>query len=74
MNRILVAYATMAGSTAEVAQAVGEEIAKSGLQVDALPLSQISDLAAYDGVVALLAGNQPTPPTRCNSSKVPFCG
>ena len=28
MKRILVAYATMAGSTAEVAQAVGEEIAK----------------------------------------------
>jgi len=51
MNRILVAYATMAGSTVEVAQAVGEEIAKSGLQVDVLPLSEVHDLAAYDGVV-----------------------
>jgi menaquinone-dependent protoporphyrinogen oxidase len=51
MKRILVAYATMAGSTAEVAQAVGEEIAKSGLQVDILPLSQVKDLEAYDGVV-----------------------
>ncbi|MCZ7571278.1 MAG: hypothetical protein M5U01_22250 [Ardenticatenaceae bacterium] len=51
MSRILVAYATMAGSTAEVAQAVGEEIAKSGLQVDVLPLSEIKDLEAYDGVV-----------------------
>ena len=51
MNRILVAYATMAGSTVEVAQAVGEEIAKSGLQVDVLPLSEVQDLAAYDGVV-----------------------
>jgi len=51
MKRILVTYATMAGSTAEVAQAVGEEIAKSGLQVDVLPLREVADLAAYDGVV-----------------------
>jgi menaquinone-dependent protoporphyrinogen oxidase len=51
MNRILVAYATMAGSTAEVAEAVGEEIAKSGTQVAVLPLSEVTDLGAYDGVV-----------------------
>jgi menaquinone-dependent protoporphyrinogen oxidase len=41
----------MAGSTAEVAQAVGEEIARGGLQVDVLPISQVKDLGAYDGVV-----------------------
>jgi menaquinone-dependent protoporphyrinogen oxidase len=41
----------MAGSTAEVAQAVGEEIANCGFQVDVLPLSEIKDLEAYDGVV-----------------------
>ncbi|HJW91965.1 MAG TPA: flavodoxin domain-containing protein [Anaerolineales bacterium] len=51
MRRILVAYATMAGSTAEVARAVGEEIAKGGVQVDVLPLNQVKDLKAYDGVV-----------------------
>ena len=51
MNRIVVAYATMAGSTVEVAQVVGEEIAKSGLRVDVLPLSEVQDLEAYDGVV-----------------------
>lgn len=51
MGRILVAYATMAGSTTEVAQAVGDEIAKSGLQVEVLPISKVKDLAAYDGVV-----------------------
>jgi len=51
MNRILVAYTTMAGSTVEVAQAVGEEISKSGFQVDVLPISEIEDLSAYDGVV-----------------------
>jgi menaquinone-dependent protoporphyrinogen oxidase len=51
MNKILVTYATMAGSTAEVAQAVGEEISKSGLQIDVLPLGEVKDLKAYDGVL-----------------------
>lgn len=51
MNKILVAYATMAGSTVEVAQAVGEEIASSGAQVDVLPISEVKDLQSYDGVV-----------------------
>jgi menaquinone-dependent protoporphyrinogen oxidase len=51
MNRILVAYATMAGSTAEVAKAVGEEIARHGLQVDVLPISEVKDITAYAGVV-----------------------
>jgi menaquinone-dependent protoporphyrinogen oxidase len=51
MKRLLVAYATMAGSTREVAQAVGEEIARSGLQVDVLPLEAIKSLAGYDGLV-----------------------
>ena len=51
MKRILVTYATMAGSTVEVAQAAAEEIAGPDVQVDVLPLSEVKDLAAYDGVV-----------------------
>ena len=51
MRRILVTYATMAGSTAEVAHAIGEEIAKSGVQVDILPIDEIKDIGTYDGVV-----------------------
>ncbi len=51
MKRILVTYATMAGSTAEVAQAVGNAIARSGLQVDVLPLNQVKDIEGYGGVV-----------------------
>jgi len=51
MKNILVTYATMAGSTAEVAQIVGEEIAKSGIKVEVLPLGEVKNIEAYDGVV-----------------------
>jgi menaquinone-dependent protoporphyrinogen oxidase len=50
-KRILVTYATMAGSTADVAKVVGEEIAKSGAKVEVLPISEVKDLQGYDGVV-----------------------
>ncbi len=51
MKTILVTYATQAGSTAEVARAIGEEIAKSNLQVDVLPLAQVQSVDGYAGVV-----------------------
>ncbi len=50
-KKILVCYATQAGSTAEVAQAVAEEIVKSEIQVDVLPLDQVTAIEPYDGVV-----------------------
>jgi len=40
MNRILVAYAAMAGSTME---AVGEETGRSAVQVELLPTSEMED-------------------------------
>ena len=51
MKRILVAYATFSGSTVEVAHALGEEIARHGVQVDILPLREVTGLETYDGVV-----------------------
>lgn len=50
-KKILVAYATQAGSTAEVAHAVGEEIAKTDMEVDVLPIDQVKAIDAYDGIV-----------------------
>jgi len=51
MDKILVTYATMAGSTAEVAQVVGEELANRGYPVEVLPLSAVGDLQPYKAVV-----------------------
>ena len=51
MKKILVTYATLSGTTVEVAQAIGEEITKKGSQVDVLPLNKINSLDGYDGVV-----------------------
>lgn len=51
MKNILVTYATMAGSTAEVARVVGEELSRDGCQVEVLPLDKVTGLETYDGVV-----------------------
>lgn len=51
MEKVLVTYATMSGSTTEVANAVAEEIGKSGLQVEILPLDQVESVEKYHAVV-----------------------
>jgi menaquinone-dependent protoporphyrinogen oxidase len=51
MSRILVTYASLAGSTGEVARVVAEEIAANGAQVDVRPVDDVASLAGYDGVV-----------------------
>jgi menaquinone-dependent protoporphyrinogen oxidase len=51
MEKILVTYATMAGSTVEVAEVVAEELARGDIQVDVMPLAEVKSLAGYDAVV-----------------------
>lgn len=51
MARVLVAHTTLSGSTVEVAQAIGAEIAAQGWSVDCRPIQDVRDLAAYAGVV-----------------------
>jgi len=49
--RILVAYATRNGSTAEIAQAVGKELEKSGAAVTVADMKTIGSLEGYSAVV-----------------------
>lgn len=51
-NRILVAYASRAGSTAGVAEAIGKVLADEGMQVDVLLMQDVKDLSAYHSVIA----------------------
>lgn len=53
-NGILVAYASNAGSTAEVAKVVGEELAREdGVRVDVRPIAELNadTVSGYDAVV-----------------------
>ena len=50
-EKILVAYASRTGSTAGVAQAIGQVLVESGAQVVVLPVQAVTDLAPYRAVV-----------------------
>ncbi|MDX3458619.1 flavodoxin domain-containing protein [Streptomyces sp. ME02-8801-2C] len=48
---ILVTYGSKYGSTAEIAQRIGEVLTKEGLTADVRPAADVADLAPYDAVV-----------------------
>lgn len=50
-KRILVTYATRAGSTVEVAAAIGESLSKCGFAVDVKPVKEKPSLANYQAVL-----------------------
>jgi len=59
-KRILVTYATRAGSTAKVAAAIGETIAARGFEVDVEPIKEKPSLDGYQAVLvgsAIRMGN-----------------
>ena len=49
--RMLVAYATHAGSTQEVANEIGETLRKQGIAVEIHPVRNVRDLGEYSAVV-----------------------
>jgi menaquinone-dependent protoporphyrinogen oxidase len=51
MTRILVAYATKKGSTAEVAKAIATELDRLGDAAEVVPAGDVHDLEGYDAVV-----------------------
>ena len=51
-SKILVAYASRAGSTAGVAEAIGKTLGESGAPVEVRLMKDVTDLAPYRAVVA----------------------
>lgn len=52
MARVLVTYATMFGSTAEIAERIGKRLTVASFDVDVLHANEGIDLRKYDAVVA----------------------
>ncbi len=50
-SKILVTYATKSGSTAEVAQAIGQKLAEGGAIVEVRPIKEVNHLNGYEAVI-----------------------
>jgi menaquinone-dependent protoporphyrinogen oxidase len=51
MKKVLVAYASKAGSTGEVAEAIGKTLAAAGATVDVAQIKNVKDLSGYQAVI-----------------------
>lgn len=49
--RVLVAYASKYGATAEIAEKIGATLRQGGLNVEVLPVERVGDLSPYRAVV-----------------------
>jgi menaquinone-dependent protoporphyrinogen oxidase len=52
MSKILVTYASRAGSTTGVAERIGKVLTKLGEEVTLKPMTEVNDLKEYDAIVA----------------------
>jgi len=51
VQKILLAYGTVSGSTSEVAQAIAKEMESSDIVVDVKPVEAVNNISGYDAVV-----------------------
>jgi len=49
--KVLVAYATKYGATADIAEKIGQVLRQAGLHADVLPTDSVSDITLYKAVV-----------------------
>lgn len=50
-NRVLIAYASKHGATAEIADRIGQVIKQAGLQADVLPVDKVKNLTQYTAAI-----------------------
>jgi len=50
-EKILVTYASRAGSTTEIAESISKTLNQSGVKVDLLPMQDVKDLSPYRAVI-----------------------
>jgi menaquinone-dependent protoporphyrinogen oxidase len=51
MTRVLVAYGSKHGSTAEIAEAIADTLRTHGIDADCLQAGKVDDVAGYDAIV-----------------------
>src|SRR5215218_4374642 len=51
LTRVLIAFGSKHGSTAEIAEAVARELRRRGLSTDCRAASDVNDLSGYDAIV-----------------------
>lgn len=51
LSKVLVAYGTTSGSTAQIAEAIADVLREEGVTVEAMPARSVTDLEPYDAVV-----------------------
>lgn len=51
-KKILVTYASRAGSTAEIAETVSKTLSQDGVQIELLPMQDVKNISSYSAVVA----------------------
>jgi menaquinone-dependent protoporphyrinogen oxidase len=50
-TKVLVTYASKYGATREIAEKISQTLSNNGLQVDTLPINQVTNLMQYNAVV-----------------------
>lgn len=51
LSNVLVTYASRSGSTAEIAEEIGNTLQQNGMSVDVLPIIEVDNILPYNAIV-----------------------